>query len=74
MKLSETFSHTGDGTYLRNEDDRGARANLPSAARPLCSPGRYLKELSRITQSKNLPPEWATPAQRSRAVLKALKK
>jgi hypothetical protein len=34
----------------------------------------YQKELARITQSKNLPPEWATPAQRSRAALDALKK
>src|SRR5213593_3278876 len=35
---------------------------------------RYLKELSRVTKAKNLPIEWATPEQRSRAALKALEK
>src|SRR5580765_1903439 len=34
---------------------------------------RYNKELSK-TKAKNLPPEWATPEQRSRAALKALGK
>jgi len=33
---------------------------------------RYIKELSRVTKAKNLPSEWATPEQRSRAALKAL--
>jgi hypothetical protein len=33
---------------------------------------RYNNELSRITKAKNLPPEWATPEQRSKAALKAL--
>jgi hypothetical protein len=33
---------------------------------------RYNHELSRMTKAKNLPPEWATPEQRSRAALKAL--
>jgi hypothetical protein len=32
---------------------------------------RYLKELSKITKANKLPPEWATPEQRSRAALKA---
>ena len=35
---------------------------------------RYDKELSKITKAQNLPPEWATPEQRSRAALKALGK
>jgi hypothetical protein len=35
---------------------------------------RYLKELSKTTKAKNLPSEWATPEQRSRAALKALAK
>ena len=35
---------------------------------------RYDKELFKITKAKNLPPEWATPEQRSRAALKALGK
>jgi hypothetical protein len=34
----------------------------------------YLKELSRITEAKQLPVEWATPEQRSRAALQALRK
>jgi len=34
---------------------------------------RYNKELSK-TKAKDLPPEWATPEQRSRAALKALGK
>ena len=33
---------------------------------------RYNKELLKITKAQNLPPEWATPEQRSRAALKAL--
>ena len=32
--------------------------------------GRYIKELSRITKSKNLPADWATPEQRCQAALK----
>ena len=32
----------------------------------------YLKELFRMTKSKNLPVDWATPEQRSRAALKAV--
>ena len=35
---------------------------------------RYNKELSKITKANNLPPEWATPEQRSKAALKALGK
>ena len=35
---------------------------------------RYDKELTKITKAQNLPPEWATPEQRSRAALKALGK
>jgi len=35
--------------------------------------GRYEKELSRITKTQNLPREWATPEQRSRAAIKAMK-
>jgi hypothetical protein len=33
---------------------------------------RYNHELTRITKVTNLPPEWATPEQRSRAALKVL--
>jgi hypothetical protein len=35
---------------------------------------RYHKELARITRAKNLPSEWATPEQRSRAALKIIEK
>ena len=33
---------------------------------------RYHKELSRITRSKNLPSDWASPDQRCRAAIKAV--
>ena len=33
-----------------------------------------MKELAKITKANNLPPEWATPEQRSKAALKALGK
>ena len=35
---------------------------------------RYLKELARISRVNDLPPEWATAEQRSRAALKAIGK
>ena len=35
---------------------------------------RYLKELSRISKTSKLPPEWATPEQRSKAAIKTLRK
>ena len=34
----------------------------------------YNKQLAKITKANNLPPEWATPEQRSKAALKALGK
>jgi len=33
----------------------------------------YQKELAKITRAKKLPPEWATPEQRARAALKAVR-
>jgi hypothetical protein len=33
---------------------------------------RYQKELSKITRSKNIPSEWASPDQRCRAAIKAM--
>jgi hypothetical protein len=33
---------------------------------------RYQKELSKITRSKNLPSDWASPDQRCRAAIKAV--
>jgi len=35
---------------------------------------RYAKELSRIVKAKNLPRDWATPEQRSRAAVNAVAK
>jgi hypothetical protein len=35
---------------------------------------RYQKELSKITRSKNIPSEWASPDQRCRAAIKAMGK
>ena len=35
---------------------------------------RYLKELSLITKTSKLPVEWATPEQRSKAAIRALRK
>ena len=35
---------------------------------------KYVKELARITHAQNLPVEWASPEQRSRAALKTVKK
>jgi hypothetical protein len=35
---------------------------------------RYDKELSRITKAQNLPRDWATPEQRSKAAIKAVGK
>ena len=35
---------------------------------------RYVKELSELTREKNLPSDWATPEQRSRAAIKVLAK
>lgn len=35
---------------------------------------RYVKELSELTKEKNLPSDWATPEQRSRAAIKVLGK
>jgi hypothetical protein len=33
---------------------------------------RYQKELAKITRSKNIPSDWATPDQRCRAAIKAV--
>ena len=34
---------------------------------------QYQKELAKITRAKGLPPEWATPEQRARAALEAVR-
>jgi hypothetical protein len=35
---------------------------------------RYVKELTKITQAKKIPVEWASPDQRCRAALKVVRK
>ena len=35
---------------------------------------QYMKELSKLTRPKNLPVEWATPEQRSRAAITVLRR
>ena len=35
---------------------------------------RYQKELSKLTRSKNIPSDWASPEQRCRAAIKAVGK
>jgi len=35
---------------------------------------QYMKELSKLTRSKNLPLEWATPEQRGRAAITVLRR
>ena len=36
--------------------------------------GRYDRELSRITKAHDLPRDWATPGQRTRAAIRAIEK
>lgn len=82
--------HKHDGELIGKKQDKLGRwrsakvpdyANDPTQAyaidermKQLGRSERYLKELSKITKEKNLPSEWATPEQRSRAALKVLGK
>ena len=82
--------HKRDGELIGKKQDKLGRwrsAKVPSYStdpvhaytidermKQLGRSERYIKELSRITKGKNLPHEWATPEQRSRAALKALGK
>ena len=52
-------------------DQRQAYA-IDERMKQLGRTARYFKELAKITKATNLPSEWATPEQRSRAALKAL--
>ena len=52
-------------------DQRQAYA-IDERMKQLGRTARYLKELAKITKTTNLPSEWGTPEQRSRAALKAL--
>jgi hypothetical protein len=82
--------HNHDGELIAKKQDKLGRwriakvpdyANDPIQAyaidermKQLGRSAQYIKELSRVTKAKNLPSEWATPEQRSRAALKALGK
>jgi hypothetical protein len=78
-----------DGTLVGKKQDKAGRwrsAKVPSYStdsvhayaidermKQLGKSERYQKELSKITRSKNLPHDWATPDQRARAALKAVR-
>jgi len=80
--------HQHDGEIVGKKQDKAGRwrrARVPSFStnpilayaiddrmKQLGQSERYQKELTKITRAKNLPPEWATPEQRTRAALKAV--
>ena len=82
--------HKREGELIGKKQDKLGRwrtANVPDYSndpvhavaidermKQLGRSARYLKELGRITKATNLPSEWATPEQRSRAAIKALGK
>src|SRR5262245_24280404 len=82
--------HKHDGKLIGKKQDklgRWRRANVPDYAndtlqayaidqrmRQLGRSERYLTELTRLTKAAKLPSGWATPKQRCRAALKALRK
>jgi hypothetical protein len=81
--------HQHDGTLVGKKQDKAGRwrqAKVPSYStdplhayaieermKQLGKSERYEKELTKITRAKKLPPEWATPDQRARAALKAVR-
>ena len=82
--------HNRDGELIGKRQDKAGhwrRAKVPDYAndqrqayaidermKQLGRTARYLKELVKITKATNLPSEWGTPEQRSRAALKALER
>jgi hypothetical protein len=80
--------HKRDGELIGKRQDKAGRwraAKVPAYAtdpvhayaidermKQLGRWNRYEKELSGITKTQNLPRDWATPKQRSRAAIKAL--
>ena len=80
--------HKHEGTLVGKKQDKAGRwrrANVPYySTNPLHSYSvenrmkqlgrmdRYQKELSKITRSKNIPSDWASPDQRCRAAIKAV--
>ena len=82
--------HKRDGKLIGKKQDKAGRwhrARVPDYAndqrqafaidermKQLGRSDRYIKELAKISKIENLPPEWATAEQRSRAALKAVGK
>ncbi len=82
--------HKYGGNFIGKKQDKAGRwrkarvpdyANDPHQAyaidermRQLGRSERYIKELAKISKLDNLPPEWATAEQRSRAALRAMGK
>ena len=82
--------HKQDGSLIGKKQDKAGRwrqGRVPDYAcdqrhayaidqrmKQLGQSERYLKELARISRVNDLPPEWATAEQRSRAALKAIGK
>ena len=81
--------HKHDGEIIGKRQDKAGRwrrARVPSfSTNPVLAYAiddrmkhfgqseRYQKELAKITRAKKLPPEWATPEQRARAALNAVR-
>ena len=81
--------HNHNGELVGKKQDKAGRwrsAKVPDYAsdpvhgyaidqrmRQIGSWERYIEELTRITKATNLPREWATPEQRSRAAVKVLR-
>ena len=80
--------HKHEGSLVGKKQDKAGRwrsAKVPNySTNPLYSYSvenrmkqlgrldRYQKELAKITRSKNIPSDWATPDQRCRAAIKAV--
>jgi hypothetical protein len=79
--------HKHDGALVGKKQDKAGRwrSKVPNySTNPLHSYSvenrmkqlgrldRYQKELAKITRSKNIPSDWATPDQRCRAAIKAV--
>jgi hypothetical protein len=80
--------HRHDGALVGKRQDKAGhwrRAKVPNYSgnplhayaiedrmKQLARLDRYQKELSKITRSKNMPSDWASPDQRCRAAIKAV--
>jgi hypothetical protein len=84
------YVHKHDGALIGKKQDKAGRwrsAKVPSYStdpvqaytidermKQLRRTERYLRELSKITRANKIPTDWATPEQRARAALKAVRK